>query len=372
MTSAMPKSPVKVMIVDDSAIVRGLITRSLEGHPGISVVATAFDGYSALAEIKRQPVDIVILDIEMPRMDGITALPEILKLSPQSKVIIASTLSQRNAEISLRALSLGASDYVAKPSSQRDKSESDRFYAELIAKILAFAPAVPAVQAIKPEAPRPAPAFKPDAPEIKKNTLNDSAIYPMTAPRAVAIASSTGGPQALLKIFTELKGKLLNVPVFITQHMPPNFTTILANNIRQVCEKDCHEAVDGETVRPGAIYLAPGDFHMQVQSRERETVISLNQNPPVNFCRPAADPMIESLCDVYGQQLLLVVLTGMGSDGYLGAGRLHKAGGTVIAQDKESSVVWGMPRAVAENRVCKGVLPLDDIPRYLLKACWEI
>ena len=213
--------------------------------------------------------------------------------------------------------------------------------------------------------------FKSDAPEVKKNSLSDSAIYPATSPRAVAIASSTGGPQALLKVFGELKGKLLNVPIFITQHMPPNFTTILATHIRQISDKDCHEAVDGEAVRPGTVYLAPGDFHMIPAMRDREVVVTLNQNPPVNFCRPAADPMIEALCDIYGQQLLLVVLTGMGSDGYLGAAKLHKSGGTVIAQDKDSSVVWGMPRAVAENNACKGVLSLDDIPRYLLKACWE-
>lgn len=374
LTTTPSKPPIRVMVVDDSAIVRGLITRSLSDHPGIKVVATAFDGYSAIAEIQRQPIDIVLLDIEMPRMDGITALPELLKLSPHSKIIIASTLSHRNAEISLRALTLGASDYLAKPSSQRDKTESDRFYSDLVEKILAFAPAHPVQPTLKQEQAMRPPVqqtFKPNAPEIKKNVLTDAGIYPSMSPRAVAIASSTGGPQALLKLFAELKGKLLNIPIFITQHMPPNFTTILANNIRQVSEKDCHEAVDGETVRPGAIYLAPGDFHMIPQMRDREVTISLNQNAPVNFCRPAADPMIEALCGIYGQQLLLIVLTGMGSDGYLGAAKLHKSGGTVIAQDKDSCVVWGMPRAVAENQACKGVLSLDDIPRYLLKACWE-
>lgn len=368
------KPPVRIMVVDDSAIVRGLITKALGQQPSIEIVATAFDGYSAISEIQRQPVDVVVLDIEMPRMDGITALPELLKVSPQSKVIIASTLSQRNAEISLKALSLGASDYIPKPSS---RDGNDRFYQELYEKIVALAPTRVVAAYTKPEpidaivrTPMGA-TFKPDAPEIKPNSLNDSSLYPSKPPRAIAIASSTGGPQALLKIFAQLKGKLNGVPIFITQHMPPNFTTILAGNIKQTSEKDCHEPIDGEVVKPGIIYLAPGDFHMQPVMREREVVIGLNQKPPVNFCRPAADPMIESLQVIYGQQLLLIVLTGMGSDGFVAAQKLHKAGGTVIAQDKDSSVVWGMPRAVAENQACKGVLTLDDIPRYILKACQE-
>lgn len=372
------KPPVRIMVVDDSAIVRGLITKALGQQPSIEIVATAFDGYSAISEIQRQPVDVVVLDIEMPRMDGITALPELLKVSPHSKVIIASTLSQRNAEISLKALSLGASDYIPKPSS-RDKDGNDRFYQELYEKIVALAPTRIMAAYAKPEPVDAAAmmktpmgnAFKHDAPEIKTNSLSDASIYPAKPPRAIAIASSTGGPQALLRIFAQMKGKLNSTPIFITQHMPPNFTTILAGNIKQSGEKDCHEAIDGEVVKPGVIYLAPGDFHMQAAMRDREIVIGLNQNPPVNFCRPAADPMIESLQAIYGQSLLLVVLTGMGSDGFLAAQKLHKAGGTVIAQSKESSVVWGMPRAVAENQACRGVLSLEDIPRYLLKACQE-
>ncbi|MFO1242256.1 MAG: chemotaxis-specific protein-glutamate methyltransferase CheB [Rickettsiales bacterium] len=373
------KSPVRVMIVDDSAIVRGLISKMLGEQRSIEIVATAFDGFSAIAEIQRHHVDVVILDIEMPRMDGLTALPELLKVSPHSKVIIASTMSQRNAEISLRALSLGASDYIAKPTSQRDKENNDQFYRELFEKIMALASASSTPAYVKPEQGAAASiqktpmgnAFKSDAPEIKKNALGDSSIYPNKVPRAIAIASSTGGPQALLKLFAHTKGRLSHLPIFITQHMPPNFTTILATNIRQTAEKDCHEAVDGEKVKNGIIYLAPGDFHLQPVVRDREVMISLNQNPPVNFCRPAADPMIESLLDIYGQHLLVLVLTGMGSDGYLAAQKVHKAGGTVIAQDKDSSVVWGMPRAVAENQACRAVLSLEDIPAYLLKACRE-
>jgi two-component system chemotaxis response regulator CheB len=313
--------------------------------------------------------DIIVLDIEMPRMDGITALPELLKVSPRSKIIMTSTLSTRNASISIQALSLGASDYVAKPTA-KSPDELDIFYRELRYKIHALAPRscflpkapAQASSVPLPKAPSPAPVSKP-YPVLSAGTpLNPAGIA------ALAIASSTGGPQALTALFTQLKGQLKNIPIFITQHMPPTFTTILAEHISKAGERVCHEAIKGEAVLPGCAYLAPGDFHMVVEKNATgQTVLTTNQNPPENFCRPAADPMLRSLSQIYGSRLAVVVLTGMGQDGMEGAKIVVSNGGSVIAQDEASCVVYGMPKAVVEHNLCKAVLPITDIGAFLIR-----
>jgi two-component system chemotaxis response regulator CheB len=188
----------------------------------------------------------------------------------------------------------------------------------------------------------------------------------MLVPSVLAIGSSTGGPQALLTLFETLKNKI-KLPIFITQHMPPTFTTILAEHIASASGTRCAEAEDGEAVEEGRIYLAPGDYHMTVKRDGGKVVLSLNQDPPVNFCRPAVDPMLESLRAVYGSHVLTVILTGMGQDGLVGGRAIADEGGTVIAQDEETSVVWGMPGAVATGGVCSAVLPLDKIGPEILK-----
>jgi two-component system chemotaxis response regulator CheB len=196
---------------------------------------------------------------------------------------------------------------------------------------------------------------------------NPTKTKPLKA-QAVAIASSTGGPQALAELFKSLRGQIAPVPIFITQHMPASFTTILAENIAKASGADCHEAKDGELAKPGVIYLAPGNFHMVTEFSGKGTVIRLNQNPPVNFCRPAADPMFESLSAIYRERLLGVVLTGMGSDGLNGAKKIVADGGQVIAQDEKSSVVWGMPKAIAEAKIARAILPLNEIGSYIVRA----
>ncbi|MBN8543760.1 MAG: chemotaxis protein CheB [Alphaproteobacteria bacterium] len=185
---------------------------------------------------------------------------------------------------------------------------------------------------------------------------------------ALAIASSTGGPQALSALFKSLRGGISHVPVFITQHMPANFTTVLAETISRDAHMDCHEAKDGEMVKSGVIYLAPGDYHMLVEFSGKGPVLRLNQDPPVNFCRPAADPMFAALASFYKDRLLGVVLTGMGSDGLEGAKKIVAAGGTIIAQDEKTSVVWGMPKAVSDAKIAKAVLPLDQMGHYIVRA----
>ena len=353
--------PCRVMVVDDSAVIRGLLTKLLESDGGIAVVASAQNGEVALKALERHEIDVVILDIEMPVMDGLTALPLMIKARPDLKVIMASTLTRKNADISMRALRAGATDYIPKPTSASELHSTDDFKRELIGKIKALVPARGGATA--PPRDRAAtpvrPAAAPSSIQLRRQGL--------AQPEAIGIASSTGGPQALFEVFGNLPAGLTQ-PVFVTQHMPPTFTAMLAEHISRVSELPCHEAVDGEAVVGGQVYLAPGGFHMEVVAKGGAKTIALHQPPPENFCRPAADPLFRSMAQVYGGRLLAVVLTGMGADGKKGAEEITAAGGTVIAQDEASSVVWGMPGAVATAGLCSALLPLSEIAGYVARA----
>jgi len=373
---------IRVMIVDDSAVIRGMLTRAFGDAPEIEVVASLYNGLQAVEQIKALDVDVVILDVEMPQMGGIEALPKLLANSPQSRVIMCSTLTLHNAEISIKALEIGAADYIAKPSTRTDKDDITRFYFELIAKVRSLvskdklSPVVSTkiLPKVEPRTASLGVATKPDVkPEVKleiKPTQKFEAKYPASKVQAIAIGCSTGGPQALATLFKALKTiGIPNVPIFITQHMPPTFTTILAQHISQATGKICIEGKDGDLVEENNIYLAPGDYHMMPVKKENRVVIKINQNPPVNFCRPAVDPMLQSLVAIYGKNLLTVILTGMGSDGLGGSREVVKAGGTVIAQNEATCVVWGMPRAVTDNNLCSAVLTLEEIAAYMAKVC---
>lgn len=362
---------IRVMLVDDSAVVRGMIQKALQAEPSIAVVATAIDGQMAIDMLKRNPADVIILDIEMPGMDGMTALPILLEVSPHTKIIMASTLTLRNAEISIRALQLGATDYLAKPSATERDSLAE-FYRQLIEKIKALGGAALAqtspVTKLTPAAAPVASASAIASNGLSAATSLSEALRMVPHAQAIAIASSTGGPQALLNVFTALKGKMGQVPIFITQHMPANFTKILAEHIRNAAGVDCHEGQHGEAVKPGVIYVAPGDYHMRVEGKGSSAVIKLDQNPPENFCRPSADPMLRSLAQVYGGKLFTVVLTGMGADGMKGAMDVVQVGGTVLAQNEATCVVYGMPKAVVDAKLAKMILPLNDIAPCIARA----
>lgn len=351
--------PIKVMLVDDSAIIRGLISKALTKEPSVEVVATAMNGLMAIDLAKFHKPDVIILDIEMPEMDGITALPKIIEASPNSHVIMASTLTQSNAAISMKAMELGATDYLPKPSSRSDANSLETFYAALRQKVVTLggSDAVKTPVALR----QPQAAAKPavTAPVKLDGRKLEGHID------AIAIASSTGGPKALQDLFTALKGQLMHVPIFVTQHMPPTFTSLLATNLGKYSNRPAAEAKDGEKVKPGQIYVAPGDYHMLAKRDKDGVHLTLNQGPAENFCRPAADPMLRSLAEVYRNKLLLVVLTGMGQDGMLGAKQVVANGGYVIAQNKESCVVYGMPKAVADEGLCTNILPLQEISHYL-------
>jgi two-component system chemotaxis response regulator CheB len=344
----------RVMVVDDSAVIRGFIRRTLEEDDQIEVVASAGNGKAALEGLARTPVDVIILDIEMPVMDGMTALPELLKVQPDVKIIMASTLTLSNAEISLEAMSKGAADYIPKPTSTGELHSGVDFKRELLEKVKAHGKVMPGG------------ARKTRANPEKKNFLhggsNDFSLRaPSNLPATVlAIGSSTGGPQALMEIMKQL-GDDYDLPILVTQHMPATFTSILAQHISKASGHDAREAVDGEEICKNRVYIAPGDFHMIVESKGGKKIIRLNQEPPENFCRPGVDPMLRSMAPLYNAKLLTVILTGMGHDGRQGAGKVIDQGGTVIAQDEATSVVWGMPGAVATAGACCAVLPLKDI-----------
>jgi two-component system chemotaxis response regulator CheB len=350
------------MVVDDSAAIRGLLIRALETDPEVAVVASAGNGAVALTALGRHDVEVVILDIEMPVMDGLTALPKLLAAKPGIKVIIASTLTRRGADISIRALAAGAADYLTKPGSLT-LSSADQFKRDLLAKVKVLGHASRVSLALHTAARRAESSGRPA--EAAKTELPRRVIALRQAareiPDAIAIGSSTGGPQALFRVLGQLKDAV-HQPIFITQHMPATFTTILAEHITRASGYPAREAIDGEAVMGGRIYVAPGDFHMLVETvAPGNRIMRLSKALPENFCRPSVDPMLRSLAASYGARVLTIMLTGMGRDGLAGSRTVIETGGTVIAQDEASSIVWGMPGAVAMAGLCSAVMPLADI-----------
>jgi two-component system chemotaxis response regulator CheB len=343
---AVTPAVARVMVCDDSVVIRNAVARMLETDPQIRVIARAAHGQAALAELQRQPVDVVVLDIEMPVMDGLTALPLLLRADPTLRIIMASTLTTRGADIALRALRLGAADYLPKPSTAQ--IQDDSFKRELIAKVRGLARLRQAAAA-RPNAvqgPRPA------APALRAAGRQ--------RPHLLAIGSSTGGPQALFTLIRAL-GQNIPVPVVLTQHMPKTFTPILAEHLHKLGAMPCAEAQHGETLAPGRLYLAPGDQHLCIEGTAGALRARLSAEPPENFCRPSVDPMLRSASAACGGRVLIVMLTGMGHDGLAGTREIIGAGGSALAQDEATSVVWGMPGAIAQAGLCHAVLPLDRL-----------
>lgn len=351
----------RVLIVDDSATIRGLVTRWIEADPNLKLAGVAVNGRDGVRLAGETQPDVIILDIEMPEMDGLEALPALLRAAPKARVLMSSTLTRRGAEITMKALTLGAADYITKP--EAGAASATDFQRDLIAKAIAlgrrFQPSSSAAST-----PRPVPP--------SSSAPARTAITPASHLRAppavdiVVIGSSTGGPQALRSLLPGLTSHLRQ-PILIAQHMPAMFTTILAQHLSQATKKDVQEAKDGAALTPGCIYVAPGDYHMRVSKRHGAPRIELDQSPPVNFCRPAVDPLFMSACEAYGPNILAVVLTGMGSDGKRGAETIVAKGGAVLAQDEASSVVWGMPGAVAQAKLCYGIHALKDMAPAILQ-----
>jgi two-component system chemotaxis response regulator CheB len=372
--SSREAGPLRVMIVDDSVVIRGLISRWVGAEHDMEVAASLRTGLEAVNQLERINPDVAVLDIEMPELDGISALPQLLAKKRDLVIIMASTLTRRNAEVSFKALSLGAADYIPKPESTREASAADTFHHDLIQKIrhlgarLRRKPAVaspPLAPAISAPAARAPVVARPAAPAPAALAPSSGALstrpFSTQAPKVLLIGSSTGGPQALMALVTELGPVIDRFPVLITQHMPPTFTTILAEHLARSSRRPAAEAVDGEPVKPGRIYLAPGGKHMRVVRSGADVAIALDDGPAVNFCKPAVDPLFTSAIDIWHGAILSVILTGMGSDGMRGGKDIVAAGGSVIAQDEASSVVWGMPGAAAHAGICAAILPLNQI-----------
>lgn len=382
------KNPIKVMVVDDSVVIRGFITKFLEPLDDIEVTSIAQNGQIAVANLLKKQHDIILLDVEMPVMDGLTTIPKLLDAQPGIKIIMCSTLTTENAETSLRALALGAVECIAKPTSTQELSK-DGFSDTIIRTIREIAgsnvsalasqiqprPGMPARPGTTTPPAARGPATRPPVPpgtppkliinerQVKLRSPNEGFAG---KPELLAIGSSTGGPNALFKLLGTLRG--IDVPVIITQHMPPTFTRILAQHIQQQTGLSAVEVEDGMPLVAGRIHVARGGYHLLVERKGATAVIRTDEGPMENFCRPAVDPMLRSAAKVFGNKVMAVILTGMGSDGMLGARDIVAAGGRVIAQDAATSVVWGMPGAAASDGTCTAVLPLDEIGPWLRKS----
>lgn len=358
--------PVRVMLCDDSPTVRSALARVLEAHPGIKIVSRVGDGQQAVAAFASLPwagrPHVVLLDLEMPVMDGMTALPLLLKQEPRPAIIVASALTQKGASATMAALRAGAADYVPKPGAAGGGLADPVFQAELLAKVKGWARVGRRAGLSAASATAPASAMG------RLMVPRPGALMPIRGLRAIGIGCSTGGPQALTTLLRGLT-RPLRVPVIVVQHMPAGFTAMLADHLHRIGGLGCAEARDGETLLPGRLYLAPGDRHLLVDAGSGGGLIArLNEGPPENFCRPAVDPMLRSLSVASGGALLAVIMTGMGQDGLAGCQAVVAAGGAVLAQDEASSVVWGMPGAVARAGLAGALLPPEALAEQLLAA----
>lgn len=350
---------IRVFIVDDAAVVRRLVTDALNRDAELQVVGTAADGRIALSRLDEYKPDIVLLDLEMPEMDGLETLVNLRKTHPRLPVIMFSRFTQRGVEATVHALTLGADDYVPKPDSV--SSVVPCIDESLIPKIKALGLRNRAV-ASKPSefaAPLPSPPAAP------------ASIFARPISRQVeviVIGASTGGPNALAELFAVFPANW-PVPILVVQHMPPEFTARLAERLTEKSQLQVREAAPGESISKAGAWIAPGDHHLLVHRQDKTVRLVLNQDPPVNSCRPAADVLFRSAAEVYGSGVLAVVLTGMGQDGLQGCGYIRSAGGQIIVQDEASSVIWSMPGAVARAGLADQVLPLKDLgPEILRRA----
>ncbi|MCQ8240688.1 chemotaxis-specific protein-glutamate methyltransferase CheB [Rhizosaccharibacter radicis] len=344
------QASIRVIICDDSAVIRGLLSKTLSFEPDIELVASVSDGAQAVEALRRQGADVVLLDLDMPVMDGLTALPLLLSTDVRVKVIIASANGHAGLGTARAALQAGAAAFVPKPAS----GSRDAFMREILAKLRSVVD-----RRSPPSACSTANPVVPPPPHAPPPTVLRRAGG--AQPLLLAIGSSTGGPQALFTLFGALTRKL-PVPIVLTQHMPASFTNSLAQHLSRLGHRDCAEAKEGQQLLPDMIYVAPGDRHLLIRrDGEKRLVAHLDDGPAEQSCRPAVDPMLRSASESCNGRVLAVILTGMGRDGCGGAAALVAAGGTVLAQDEVSSVVWGMPGAVARAGLCHAILPLDRL-----------
>lgn len=349
----LPGQKIQALIVDDSVVIRRLVTHALEADPEIEVAGVAAHGGIALQRIPQVNPDVVTLDIEMPEMDGLETLRRIRRDYPDLRVVMFSTLTERGGQYTLEALSLGADDYVTKASNEGSLDRSlARLREELIPKIKQFFRRAPEAITAAPMAGPTRQAGAGTSQMVAHAARHDAKV--------LTIGVSTGGPNALGLILPTIPPDY-PLPVLVVQHMPPLFTTMLAERLNSTCALTVKEAEAGDRIQPGHIYIAPGNFHMRVANQGDRMILRLDEGPPMNSCRPAVDALWLSLVETYGNAVTALILTGMGQDGLRGAKALKACGAQIIAQDEASSVVWGMPGAVVQAGLADAVLPLDQI-----------
>lgn len=382
----MSPRPVSVLVVDDSAVIRGLMARVIEGTEGFKLAGTAMHGEAALAFLRRNAVDVVLLDVEMPVMNGLEALRHIQAEFPRVHVIMASALTTAGAQVTVQALAQGAAGCVAKPQAKSAADAIAQVGAELVPLIQALV--------IRPDLEQPVPASlagitteaggrrtsTPSSFNGSSATIGHREAPPAVAsfrrkmPRpidAIVIGTSTGGPKALSQILYNIDETVWQ-PILIVQHMPAAFTPMLAKHLGSDARRVCVEAQTGMPIRPRQIYVAPGDYHLEVVRQGNEVFARLNQNPPEHYCRPSVNPLFRSAAEVWGKRLAAVMLTGMGDDGIESTQLVHQVDGYILAQDAASSVVWGMPGAVVKAGLCDECLPLSEIPSRIRQiAAWK-
>ena len=344
--------PTRILVVDDSVVARRVISDILSEEEDFEVVGTAPNGKIALAKIERLEPDLVTLDIDMPELDGIATLTTIRSSFPRVRVIMVSNHTKRGASITVEALFLGASDYVTKASRSSTRDGARLYLREqLVPKIRALS--IPATF-----------DRRVDLEKAQRAPVRGTAAVPI---EVVVIGASTGGPNALTTILEAFPADF-PAPVLIVQHLPANFTTFFAQRLDGACALGVREASNGGEVTPGTVYIAPGDMHLEIRSRSDSTETVTTEGPLVNSCRPAADILFHSAATAFGAGTLAVVLTGMGRDGLDGCREIRAAGGRVIAQDKATSVVWGMPGQVAEAGLTEAVLPINEIGPEIVRC----
>ena len=368
-----PGRKIRVLIIDDSVVACKVLSETIAGDPGMEVAGTALSGPLALSQLYVWSPDLVILDLDMPGMDGLQTLAEIKKVRPKLPVLICSALTGSGNRHSVQALLGGATDFVTKPTQQaRGSAGFDAFSRELLEKIKSICgirekplSAGAALAGMISSAPGPAGSASPIPSSAPAQNREPNPIRAGCEPEILAIGVSTGGPQALLEFVPRITEDF-PAPIVIVQHMPPLFTKSLSDSLGKKARIKVEEGVDGRALEAGVAYIAPGGFHMQVVKRKGRFELALNTDPAVNSCRPAVDVLFRSVAEAYGSKVLAVVLTGMGQDGLAGAEAIRKSGGAIFVQDEASSVVWGMPGTIARAGFADKILSLQDLPPAVL------
>jgi two-component system chemotaxis response regulator CheB len=342
----MTDTPIRVLVCDDSAVARGLLARALETDDQIQVVGSVMHGAAALTWLEKHDADVMVLDIQMPVLNGLETLERLHTVQPDLPVIIVSSLTSEGAESTVAALKLGAVACVAKPNTGNATGNIEQLSLELRPLVLHVSRPAPKPTTVRSAPQCALPRTKPVSREF--------------SPEIIVIGSSTGGPRALQDVIQRIPSHV-DAPILIAQHMPPMFTPILAEHLAHDCGRPAQEGGHNTPVLPGNIYVAPGDFHMELHRHDGHLTTRLNQGEPEHFCRPSVNPLFRSAAKLFPGGVLAIMLTGMGEDGIEGTRDVRAANGYVIAQDEASSVVWGMPGAVARADLAQQILPVDQI-----------